>query len=109
GTSRPTHYHVLYDDNRLTPDKVQMLTYALCYTYARCTRSVSIPAPVKYADLLALRAAYYLRLNEMSDTESIASGRPLVPSGQEIQALTTITSDPILLSENLAPDSPFFL
>ncbi|CAF5013223.1 unnamed protein product, partial [Rotaria socialis] len=38
GTSRPTHYHVLYDDNKLRPDEVQMLTYALCYTYARCTR-----------------------------------------------------------------------
>ena len=37
-----------------------MLTYALCYTYARCTKSVSTPAPVKYADLLALRATYYL-------------------------------------------------
>ena len=39
---------------------MQMLTYALCYTYARCTRSISIPAPVKYADLLAFRATYYL-------------------------------------------------
>ncbi|CAF0807946.1 unnamed protein product [Rotaria sp. Silwood1] len=67
GTSRPTHYHVLYDDNKLLPDEVQMLTYALCYTYARCTRSVSIPAPVKYADLLAFRAAYYINDNDESD------------------------------------------
>jgi len=50
----------LYDDNNLKPDEVQMLTYALCYTYARCTRSVSIPAPVKYADLLAYRGTCYL-------------------------------------------------
>ncbi len=45
-----------------------MLTYALCYTYARCTRSVSIPAPVKYADLLATRAALYLDNDDGSDT-----------------------------------------
>jgi len=44
-----------------------MLTYALCYTYARCTRSVSIPAPVKYADLLAFRATYYLDIGERSE------------------------------------------
>jgi eukaryotic translation initiation factor 2C len=68
GTSRPTHYHVLYDDNNLKPDEMQMLTYALCYTYARCTRAVSIPAPVKYADLLAFRATYYLDSYDGSDT-----------------------------------------
>ena len=45
-----------------------MVTYALCYTYARCTRSVSVPAPVKYADLLALRASFYLDSYDGSDT-----------------------------------------
>jgi eukaryotic translation initiation factor 2C len=44
-----------------------MLTYALCYTYARCTRSVSIPAPVKYADLLAFRGCYYIDINDELD------------------------------------------
>ena len=68
GTTRPTHYHVLYDDNKLTPDQVQTLTYALCFTYARCTRAVAIPAPVKYADLLATRAAIYINDNSDSDT-----------------------------------------
>lgn len=67
GTSRPTHYYVLYDDNGLKPDEVQMLTYALCYTSARCTRSVSIPAPVKYADLLATRGSRYLKAEDQSD------------------------------------------
>src|SRR5260370_38607594 len=28
------------------PDGIQSLSYALCYVYGRCTRSVSIPAPV---------------------------------------------------------------
>ncbi|VAI01064.1 unnamed protein product [Triticum turgidum subsp. durum] len=45
GTSRPTHYHVLLDENRFSADALQTLTYNLCYTYARCTRSVSIVPP----------------------------------------------------------------
>ncbi|KAG2614396.1 hypothetical protein PVAP13_4KG385603 [Panicum virgatum] len=42
GTSRPAHYHVLWDENNFTADALQTLTNNLCYTYARCTRSVSI-------------------------------------------------------------------
>ncbi|KAG1361119.1 hypothetical protein COCNU_09G005820 [Cocos nucifera] len=42
GTSRPAHYHVLWDENKFTADALQTLTNNLCYTYARCTRSVSI-------------------------------------------------------------------
>ncbi|KAA8541496.1 hypothetical protein F0562_025459 [Nyssa sinensis] len=42
GTSRPAHYHVLWDENKFTADWLQSLTNNLCYTYARCTRSVSI-------------------------------------------------------------------
>lgn len=60
GTSRPSHYHVLWDDNHFTADELQMLTYQLCHTYVRCTRSVSIPAPAYYAHLVAFRARYHL-------------------------------------------------
>ncbi|KRY60812.1 Protein argonaute-2, partial [Trichinella britovi] len=60
GTSRPSHYHVLWDDNSLTADELQQLTYQLCHTYVRCTRSVSIPAPAYYAHLVAFRARYHL-------------------------------------------------
>ncbi|KAK0460386.1 argonaute-like protein [Desarmillaria tabescens] len=49
GTSRPTHYSV-------SPDNLQTLMNALCYVYARSTRSVSIPAPVYYADTVCSRA-----------------------------------------------------
>ncbi|XP_062198262.1 protein argonaute MEL1-like [Phragmites australis] len=31
GTSRPTHYHVLYDENHFTADALQSLTNNLCY------------------------------------------------------------------------------
>ena len=60
GTSRPSHYHVLWDDNAFSADDLQMLTYQLCHTYVRCTRSVSIPAPAYYAHLVAFRARYHL-------------------------------------------------
>nr|CAD7588201.1 unnamed protein product [Timema genevievae] len=60
GTSRPTHYFVLWDDNRLSADQLQHLTYQLCHTYVRCTRAVSIPAPAYYARLVAFRARYHM-------------------------------------------------
>ncbi|XP_050281787.1 protein argonaute 5 isoform X2 [Quercus robur] len=66
GTSRPTHYHVLYDENNFTADLLQGLTNNLCYTYARCTRSVSIVPPAYYAHLAAFRARYYIE-GETSD------------------------------------------
>ncbi|KAA3674012.1 eukaryotic translation initiation factor 2C, partial [Paragonimus westermani] len=69
GTSRPSHYHVLWDDNRFTADDVQNLTYQLCHTYVRCTRSVSIPAPAYYAHLVAFRARYHLVEKEIDSGE----------------------------------------
>ncbi|KAG8097788.1 hypothetical protein GUJ93_ZPchr0013g34305 [Zizania palustris] len=32
GTSRPAHYHVLFDENKFGADALQTLTYNLCYT-----------------------------------------------------------------------------
>ncbi|KAF7793689.1 hypothetical protein EIP86_004805 [Pleurotus ostreatoroseus] len=56
GTSRPAHYNVLHDDNDFSADALQALSFALCHVYARSTRSVSIPAPVYYADIVCSRA-----------------------------------------------------
>ena len=61
GTCRPTHYHVLYDENKFNPDSIQTLSYYLCYTYARCTRAVSIVPPVYYAHLVCSRARLHIR------------------------------------------------
>ncbi|KAG0339668.1 Protein argonaute 14, partial [Podila minutissima] len=74
GTSRSTHYHVLYDENRFTADSLQELTYKLCYLYARCTRSVSMVPPAYYAHLVAARARFYSRGERWSDTESREAG-----------------------------------
>ncbi|KAG6866468.1 hypothetical protein C0991_003986 [Blastosporella zonata] len=56
GTSRPAHYSILYDENDFSADSLQSLSFALCHVYARSTRSVSIPAPVYYADIVCSRA-----------------------------------------------------
>ncbi|VDL33706.1 unnamed protein product [Hymenolepis diminuta] len=69
GTSRPSHYHVLWDDNDFSADDLQNLTYQLCHTYVRCTRSVSIPAPAYYAHLVAFRARYHLVEKEIDSGE----------------------------------------
>ncbi|KAL9681445.1 hypothetical protein QQ045_013229 [Rhodiola kirilowii] len=58
-TSRAAHYYVLYDENNFDADKLQSLTNDLCYTYARCTKSVSIVPPAYYAHLLAFRGRCY--------------------------------------------------
>ncbi|KAE8599755.1 hypothetical protein XENTR_v10017310 [Xenopus tropicalis] len=85
GTSRPSHYHVLWDDNRFSSDELQILTYQLCHTYVRCTRSVSIPAPAYYAHLVAFRARYHLVDKEHDSAEgSHTSGQS---NGRDQQAL----------------------
>ncbi|KAL8166531.1 hypothetical protein V2J09_008030 [Rumex salicifolius] len=73
GTSRPAHYHVLWDENNFSADDLQSLTNNLCYTYARCTRSVSIVPPAYYAHLAAFRARFYME-PENSDSGSMTSG-----------------------------------
>ncbi|XP_044983960.1 protein argonaute 12-like [Hordeum vulgare subsp. vulgare] len=81
GTSRPTHYHVLLDENRFSADALQTLTYNLCYTYARCTRSVSIVPPAYYAHLAAFRARYYME-DEFSDGGSSSVTARFAPARQ---------------------------
>ncbi|XVE59482.1 hypothetical protein DITRI_Ditri05aG0049400 [Diplodiscus trichospermus] len=73
GTSKPTHYHVLFDENNFTADIMQVLTNNLCYTYARCTKSVSIVPPAYYAHLIAFRARYYIE-DQSSDNGSTSGG-----------------------------------
>ncbi|CAB4384393.1 unnamed protein product [Rhizophagus irregularis] len=59
GTSRPTHYHVLFDENGFSSDALQVLTYNLCYSFARCTRAVSIVPSVYYVRLACRRTRFH--------------------------------------------------
>lgn len=71
GTNRPTHYYVLFDENKFTADLLQTLSYRLCYTFARCTRSVSVVPPVYYAHLAAFRSKFHFK---SSQEGSVTSG-----------------------------------
>ncbi|CAA3030735.1 Protein argonaute MEL1 [Olea europaea subsp. europaea] len=52
-------------------DALQLLINSLCYTYARCTRSISIVPPVYYAHLAAFCARYYVEGGELSNSGSV--------------------------------------
>ena len=82
GTSKPAHYHVLYDDNDLQPDDLQIFTYYLCHAYMRCCRSVSYPAPTYYSHLAAFRARDWLK-QAGSNPKFIKNNRFLINSEQE--------------------------
>lgn len=73
GTSRPGYYYVIHDDNSFSADDLQELTYSLCHTYARCARSVSIPAPVYYAHWVAFRAHQHAVASIRDDASSTVS------------------------------------
>ncbi|KAH9938191.1 argonaute-like protein [Fomitopsis serialis] len=71
----PAHYSVLHDENGFTPDSLQALSFALCHVYARSTRSVSIPAPVYYADIVCSRAKNHYNPEEAMRLDD-SSGMP---------------------------------
>ncbi|KRZ72662.1 Protein argonaute-2 [Trichinella papuae] len=77
GTSRPTLYTVLYDENDFNADEMQGATYLLCQTYQRCNKSVSMPAPVYHAHHAATRGkelycAYRNKIMEETGAELTA-------------------------------------
>ncbi|KLO14205.1 Piwi-domain-containing protein [Schizopora paradoxa] len=85
GTSRPSHYIVVKDENNFTSDqnslglkylhlnRLQAFCFTLCHTYARATRSVSIPAPVYYADIVCERVDYHFHSSLNYDNTDAAS------------------------------------
>ncbi|CAM0944727.1 unnamed protein product [Alopecurus aequalis] len=103
GTSRPAHYHVLWDENKFTADGLQTLTNNLCYTYARCTRSVSIVPPAYYAHLAAFRARFYME-PDTSDSGSVVSGVTTSrgPTGSRSRTVGNVAVKPLPdLKENV--------
>ncbi|XP_076752627.1 argonaute 2 [Xylocopa sonorina] len=66
GTARPTKYRCICNEIDMSENEIEQLTYYLCHMFARCTRSVSYPAPTYYAHLAAFRARaliHNVRLN----------------------------------------------
>ncbi|KAJ3249977.1 eukaryotic translation initiation factor 2C, 3 [Chytriomyces hyalinus] len=86
GTSRPIHYHVLVDENQFSADEFQEITYSMCYTYARATKSVSLTPAVYYAHLAADRARYH-RPCGVNGSESGTGGSNVGGSSAEAAAI----------------------
>ena len=61
GTARPTHYHVLMDQQKMAPPELINMIYEQCYSYVRSSTPVSIHPAVYYAHLAAKRAVAHER------------------------------------------------
>ncbi|KAL7058070.1 hypothetical protein AAHC03_016943 [Spirometra sp. Aus1] len=83
GTSKPAHYHVLYDDSNWGSDALQSFTYYLCHAYQRCCRSVSYPAPTFYSHLAAFHARDWLKGCEQPEKLFVDKNKFKVNSSQE--------------------------
>uniref|UniRef100_UPI00358E54D2 piwi-like protein 2 n=1 Tax=Myxine glutinosa TaxID=7769 RepID=UPI00358E54D2 len=53
GTVSPTHYVVLHNTTKLSPDHLQRLTYKMTHMYYNWPGTIRVPAPCKYAHKLA--------------------------------------------------------
>ncbi|KAL8028725.1 hypothetical protein ABFS82_14G176300 [Erythranthe guttata] len=74
GTTRPTHYHVLFDELGFSADALQELVHSLSYVYQRSTTAISVVAPICYAHLAAAQMSQFIKFDEISDKSSSHSG-----------------------------------
>ncbi|TXG73404.1 hypothetical protein EZV62_001983 [Acer yangbiense] len=74
GTTRPTHYHVLYDEIGFSADDLQELVHSLSYVYQRSTTAISVVAPICYAHLAASQVGTFMKFEDTSETSSSHGG-----------------------------------
>ncbi|KAI8818718.1 Piwi domain-containing protein [Fimicolochytrium jonesii] len=74
GTSRPTLYHVIWDEIQMGSDNLQQLCYNLCFLAERATRSINMVAPAYRAHLAAYYGRMFLEGDFGSDAASALSG-----------------------------------
>lgn len=112
---RPTHYTVVYDENRLGADEVQQGTHHASYLYARATKAVSLVPAAYYSDLACERGRCYVNalLNAPDDSTSsagTAKGRGKMDKKQEEDKVFGVAKD--LWGEGLhgdVKDSMFYI
>lgn len=78
GQVRPTHYTIIYDENKLDADTIQQGTHTASYLYVRATKAVSLVPAAYYADLACERARCYINKLFVAggdDKASSAGGR----------------------------------
>ncbi|KAI4306368.1 hypothetical protein L6164_029650 [Bauhinia variegata] len=102
GTSKATHYHVLWDEHKFTSDALQKLIYDMCFTFAKCTKPVSLAPPVYYADLAAYRGRLYHEvLTEMQSPNSAASLSSSPAASSSISSTTSVDQKPYRLHADI--------
>ena len=93
-TSKPTRYHVLWDENNFCSDELQRLIYALCFSSPRCNEAVRLIPPVHYADLAAYRGRQYFDAMEFSQPiHSDASSSSSTVSNSNVPQLLKLHPD----------------
>ncbi|GKD17182.1 argonaute 4-like protein, partial [Tanacetum coccineum] len=75
GTTRPTHYHVLYDEIGFSADDLQELVHSLSYV----TTAISVVAPICYAHLAATQVGQFMKFEDHSETSSNHGGVRICP------------------------------
>jgi eukaryotic translation initiation factor 2C len=56
GTAKACKYSLIYDEIGFKISELEILTYWVCYLYARCNKSVSLATPAYYAHWASKRA-----------------------------------------------------
>ena len=73
GTGRSCRYTVLVDDNDFSLEKLETLTFHICFLFNRCNGSIGICAPARYAHHLCFRTRDILRVSDGDDARSVGS------------------------------------
>ncbi|KAJ8516713.1 hypothetical protein ONZ45_g6006 [Pleurotus djamor] len=73
GQVRPTHYVIIYDENGLGADEIQVGAHDFSYLYARATKAVSLIPAAYYADLACERGRCYIN-DFLTDDKTSLSG-----------------------------------
>lgn len=93
---------MLYDDSAFSADIIQSIVHRLCFNNSRATKAVSIPTPVHYAHLAALRGRHYvMKLMNMSDDDDTLSISSSVSNTEEQAATLNLMNQKIQVTEQL--------
>ncbi|BBG96732.1 Argonaute family protein [Prunus dulcis] len=101
GTTRPAHYHVLYDELGFSADNVQELVHSLSYVKENLCKYIYLVAPICYAHLAAAQISQFIKFDDMSETSSSHAGGVAVP---ELPRLDPKSSNPE--ADGLPPPPP---
>lgn len=92
GTARPTHYHVLMDEEKQDPNKLISMVYEHSYQYMRATTPVSLHPAVYYAHLASNRARAH-EDKHWNDMVNRASGETSSEDKKETEAAGLLPMD----------------